>query len=367
MNVSKSELSFLTFKIAGLGLLFALWIYDGELTGFVLLLSLCLTSLLRWRFPRLKASLVIDCIICIILFGVWGYAHYALILVIFEGLYRRFYFIGLAGIIPVFIFEYFGISSAILMILGALCGLFLSEWEKEYKQKLTDRDAVAGQYYELESLQEDLMIALPRLERMATIAERARISREIHDNAGHEIIAAYISLQTARAMLDAENTDTIELYDAALARLHTGVNKIREAVHNLQTVRPLGAENLFEICNRFPVCPVEFHTYGDTSHIPMYVWNMLESCLNEGLTNVARHSAASVVLVELDATQHLIRLRIENDGVIKTDNTLGIGLRNLRHRASSIGGNLTTDNTGTKFRVVCVIPIQEGLDEIIDS
>lgn len=156
-----------------------------------------------------------------------------------------------------------------------------------------------------------------------------------------------------------EDTEALELYDAALDRLNNGANKIREAVHNLSAVTVLGMETLQDICRRFPACAVEFKGYGDTSKIPVYAWNMLESCLNECLTNVARHSTAQHVSVSLDATPHIVRLCVENDGVAKSNKRpMGSGLRNLRHRAAAIGGSLSVD-AGEVFRVICVIPIKE--------
>jgi len=362
MSASKPETIFSICKATGFGLLFALWFTEGGTAGFFLLLCLCLMSILRWRFPKLRATVLIDSVTCILLFPLWTYAQYALVLILLEGMYRRFYWVGIAGLFSLYFAGYFDLAFASMLLLGALCGLFLGQWERELVQKRVLRDTEAGKYYELEHLQSDLMTTLPQIERMTAVAERARIARDIHDNAGHEIVAAYISLQTARGLLDGADADGLELYDAALERLNKGVNQIRETAHNLQTVTSIGVESLLETCERFPACPVQFRAYGDTSKIPMYVWNMLEACLNESLTNAARHASPRLVTVDLDATQHLVRLCIENDGGSGPGGGMGNGLRNLRHRAIAIGGTFSVD-AGEKFRVVCVIPIKEEQDE----
>jgi signal transduction histidine kinase len=237
--------------------------------------------------------------------------------------------------------------------------------KNERERWLRLRDKTAEKYYGLESLQSGLTAALSQVERMTAAAERTRIARDIHDNAGHEIVAAYISLQSARAMLDDQSADALELYDAALERLNNGADRIREAVHNLSAVTFLGADNLRETCRRFPVCPVEFNVYGDTARVPIYVWTVLEACLNESLTNAARHSAAAYVTADLDVTPHIVRLCVENDGTTATGNHSGSGLRNLRHRAAAIGGSLSVD-AGDVFRVICVIPIKEDRHEAAD-
>lgn len=360
--LKRPDIVFILCKIAGFGLLFALWIQESMTAGFFLFMSLALLTLLRWRYPKLKATVLIDCVLCAVFFPFWEYAHYGLLLPLFEGMYRRFYWVGLAGLASLYFIGNFDAMLVVILVLGALCGLFLGMWNQALGQKRSLRDAEASKYYELKHVQGDLMTALPQIERTAAVAERARIARDIHDNAGHEIVAAYISLQTARGLLDDADTDALELYDAALDRLNNGVNKIRETAHNLQTVTSLGVENIIEACEKFPTCDVEVSVFGDTSQVPVYVWNMLNSCLSESLTNVTRHAYPTFVSVELDVTEHLVRLCIENDGVMnpqeaKRSSTVGSGLRNLRHRATAIGGTLSVD-AGERFRVICVIPIQ---------
>ena len=363
IDISKSEIWFLICKIAGFGLMFAIWFFDGEVIGFFLLLFLAFMSLVRWHFPKLNTTVVIDCVACIMAMGFWEYAVYVMILVIFEGMYRKFYWVAL-GLLYTFVI--FDMYTAALTALAIACGVFLGEWEKEHEEKLNLRDAEVSKYYKLESLQSDLMASLVQVEKMTKVNERARISREVHDNAGHEIVAAYISLQTVRKLFEEEDDEILELYDTALQRLNGGANKIREAVHNLKEATPMGVEGLLDICRRFPACSVDFRSHGDSSTIPIYIWNMLESCLNESLTNVAKHSYARRVAVELDVTKHIVRLSIENDGVNKSTVQMGNGLNNLRHRAIAIGGNITID-AGEVFRIICVIPIQEENNEFINS
>ena len=311
------KILFVICKMIGFGLLFASWIESGKATGFFPIMVLGIMTALRYRVAKIRFTIIID------------------------------------GVILMFLGQY--------LILGVyvVSEIFYRAWEDERARGLKLRDIEANRYYELEQLQSDLLTATAQVERMTAVSERARIARDIHDNAGHEIVAAYISLQTARTMLESENIDTLELYDAALERLNSGANKIREAVHNLSTVNFIGVESLRENCCNFPVCEVAFNVYGDTTRVPIYVWIMLESCLRESLTNIARHSAAKQVTVDLVATPHIVRLCIENDGISNSVNATGIGLRNLRHRAAAIGGSLSVD-VGENFRMVCVIPIQES-------
>ncbi|MDL2205408.1 histidine kinase [Eubacteriales bacterium OttesenSCG-928-N13] len=312
------KLMLIICKVIGFGLLFLTWIDSGATTGFLPVMVIAIMTVLRFRLPKLWPSIVLD------------------------------------GVLLLFSEQYLALSVFVIS------ELFYRIWEAEHKRGLKLRDTEASKYYELEQLQSDLLAASAQIERMTAVAERARIAREIHDSAGHEIVAAYISFQTAREMLNGSNAEALELYDVALERLNSGAGKIRDAVHNLSTTTFIGADNLREVCRRFPVCGVDFNVYGDSSKVPVYVWSMLEACLRESLTNIVRHAEAKRVSVDLDITPLIVRLCIENDGAGKRMGAAGIGLRNLRHRAASIGGSLSID-AGETFRVICVIPIGESI------
>lgn len=303
-------------KVIGFGLLFIHWTETGEATGFLPILAIAIMTMLRFQIPALHLSILID-------------AFFLL-----------------------FLSQYLALSVFVIS------ELFYRTWESEHKHGLALRDKEANRYYELEHLQGDLLSAAAQIERMTMVSERARIAAEIHDNAGHEIIGAYMSLQTARHLLSDSDKEALGLYDMALERLDSGVNKMREAVHNLSPVTVLGVDTLRDTCTRFQACDVQFNTYGNFSAVPIYCWNLLDACLNESLTNIIRHADAKKVKVELDATPTIIRLYIENDGAKSKIIGSGIGLRNLRHRATAVGGNLSID-AGDTFKVICVIPIGE--------
>jgi len=344
-DLTLSQICFISCKYIGFGLLIARWIITGESIGFFLMLFMVCMVLLRWLNPRLSDTIALDVIACAVFFPL------GLGLAMFSAMYYRKYWTALALVV-----FYGDLYMGAIVFLTGLVGFFLGQWEKAREHGHKGRDTQAERYYELENLQADLQTATAQVERMTVVSERARIAREIHDNAGHEIIAAYMSLQVARDGLEGADASALELYDAALLRLEKGAEKIREAVHNLAPVMTLGIEALKSICESFPKTKVDFKTYGDTNHVPVHIWGVLEACINETLTNAIRHAKPKLINVNLDATPKLVRLCVENDAICVKTKTIGTGLRNLRYRAASVGGSLTIDR-GEKFRVVCVIPI----------
>ncbi|MCL2621069.1 MAG: histidine kinase [Defluviitaleaceae bacterium] len=357
------KLCFGLFKVAGFLLLFLDLLTAGvEITGFFLFLFLIVMTLLRWRFPKLVPSLWADAVACLVAMVFWEYSPIPLVIPLFAAMYYRHYWVILVGIYAaVYAIMFFDPTLAVILVLSAVSGAFLGFWQKGIQEQQTTQDETTGRLYQLQTLQGELTAAMAKVEQMSAVAERTRIARDIHDNAGHDFVSAYITLQSARDLFDDADPDALELYDMAMEKLDAGAIKIREAVHNLSAVTTLGISLLQEMCDNFPSAfNLEFEAFGDTSKIPMYAWNVLEACLSEGLTNITRHSRATQVTVNLDATPHLVRLAIENDGVVNKNAPVGSGLRNLRHRVSAVGGTIST-NSGKKFRVVCVIPIKEDV------
>jgi len=343
-------------NIAGLSLLFGIWLQNVDTLGFILLLFLSLMCLIRSRInhPQTPKTILFDLLITgfAFLIGDIDMAESALIFLLFQSMYLGYYPIALLLIYFPFVMDFPSIALAISI---TMLGLILNFWQKERVLRLGQRDTFSQKNYELETLQNELTTALSQVEQMSIIAERSRISADIHDNAGHEIVASFISFQTVRKIMEKNPEKSLELFDKSMDRLNTGVGKMRDAVHNMSAVTFMGVDRMSEICANYEKVPTKFTTSGDMTGVTANVWHVLEALLNESLTNVAKHSKATYVRVELDATKHLVRLLIENDGLTTKSEPVGSGLRNLRYRVTTVGGHLTIDKNET-FKVVCVIP-----------
>jgi len=349
--------TFSILNIAGLSLMFASWMQHGETGGFLLLLFLAILCMgrIKVNHPHISKTICVDLFIALFFFSQTGdvVALTAMQFALFQSLFWGFYLV-------VLLIGYLALEveplALVLTISVALIGLVLNFWQKEQDARLLQRDSLSKENYDLESLQSELTNALAQVEQMSIIAERSRISRDIHDNAGHEIVAGFISLQTVRKIIEKHPEKALELFDKSMNRLNAGVEKMRDAVHNMSAVTFMGVERMREICENYAKLTVDFKATGDTTGITSNVWHVLEALLNESLTNVMKHSQATFINVELDATKYLVRLFIENDGAVAGTKPTGSGLRNLRHRVVTVGGNLTVD-AGERFKVVCVIPI----------
>jgi signal transduction histidine kinase len=82
--------------------------------------------------------------------------------------------------------------------------------------------------------------------------------------------------------------------------------------------------------------------------------------VSEGLTNAAKHAHASVVNVELDAHDAILRLAIRDDGIGGADPGQGSGLLGLRDRIEALGGTLeVTSPAGKGTTLLIEVPLDD--------
>lgn len=345
------------YRIIGIILLCLLWmISHSSITGLFFLLLISILHLLRWRFSNLRWTLILEQALCIFAARLWANADYGLVLSTFDSILLNFPLAALPSLVYSFFYkkDYF---LGILLLKSIFSAIILWNWQNQRNAVHIQMDMGSKKLYELESLKNELLVANVQVAKMSEISERSRIAREIHDNAGHEIIAAYMSLQVVEELLAIKEPQVKAMFKESIERLEKGIGNIREAVHNLAPLTSIGIDSLKKLCDEFTMCPIDLKIYGDTSKVPVYLWSILEPCLKEALTNIFRHAKAENISVTLDVTPFIVRLSVENDGVKDINKTNGIGLRNLQQRANAIGGNVSID-TSENFRLICILPIE---------
>ena len=189
--------------------------------------------------------------------------------------------------------------------------------------------------------------------RLAELTERSRIAQDIHDHVGHEMHGALIALQTAIMLYEKEDPRTGQQLSQSLKRLESASATLRETVHNLKPAQTIGVEALEEICNGFGFCPIEFSKSGDLSGVAH--WELLTANLKELLTNIARHSQATVVNVKINGNESYVRMTVKDNGIVSKSPSHGLGLTGMKDRVRATGGTLSV-NTGDGFQVICVLP-----------
>lgn len=201
----------------------------------------------------------------------------------------------------------------------------------------------------------------------ATLRERNRIAREIHDNVGH--ILSRSILMTAACKTINKNDALDPLLGNLEESLNGAMNSIRSSVHDLHDDAVDLEDAIKGLVKDFTFCPVNL-TYDMSRQIPREVKYSLISITKEGLSNVMRHSNADSVNILLREHPALYQLCIEDNGTpgngipdIQTEADInkekstsgGMGLSNIRDRAKALGGTVQiTQENG--FRIFVTIP-----------
>ena len=201
----------------------------------------------------------------------------------------------------------------------------------------------------------------------ATLRERNRIAREIHDNVGHVLSRSI--LMTAACKTINKNEALDPLLGNLEESLNGAMNSIRSSVHDLHDDAVNLEDAIKGLVKDFTFCPVNL-TYDMSRQVPREVKYSLISITKEGLSNVMRHSNADSVNILLREHPALYQLCIEDNGTlgskipdIQTDadsNKMetvsgGMGLSNIRDRVKALGGTVQiTQEKG--FRIFVTIP-----------
>ena len=104
--------------------------------------------------------------------------------------------------------------------------------------------------------------------------------------------------------------------------------------------------------------PVELSVRAER-RLPEYVEVAAYYVACEALTNAAKHSSASIVTMELDAEDGLLRLDIRDDGVGGADPSRGSGLVGLADRIKALGGQFKlTSPVGKGTAMFIAVPVE---------
>ena len=204
----------------------------------------------------------------------------------------------------------------------------------------------------------------------ATLAERDRIAREIHDLVAHSLSVTMLHITGARRML-ADGDDIDEAIEALRDAERVGrqaMQDIRNTVSSLATDddprRPLpSADDLPGLVDRVRGAglPASYDVHGDIKRLPPALGLGLYRIVQESLTNVAKHAPGSPVHVSLAVGRSDARLTVRNTRTVPhaTPDGSGSGITGMTARVSQLGGTLTAGPDGDAWVVESTLPITE--------
>lgn len=232
--------------------------------------------------------------------------------------------------------------------------------------------AAVNEMYE-KKLNHELVIKNYLADRNARLEERETISRNIHNNVGHSITAAIMTLDAADMLFDAEPERAREKMNTANERIRTSLNTIRCAV------RVLDKENEFvdmadfireltTITDSFVMdtqirLRTDFSEVDSGQRIPHEYAEFLTGAVSEFLTNGIRHGGADMYTIMAVTDSSHIKVSVKDNGNsdFSPENRSeriqnGFGLKKIEAYVRKCGGTVTFVNE-QGFRAVVVLPL----------
>ena len=204
---------------------------------------------------------------------------------------------------------------------------------------------------ERERNNEKLLMAQEEIERLATVAERERIARDLHDLLGHTL-----SVITLKAELAAKLTPHDPARAAGEMRdveriSRDALSEVRSAVRGY---RAQGLEGeLVSARVMLETAQIAFDYYAEPLTLSPAQEATLSLALREAVTNVVRHSGGTRCAVRLrqedgvqkGGAQEGIVLEVQDNGC-GGDAPPGAGLMGMRERVGALGGRVTREGKG---------------------
>lgn len=202
------------------------------------------------------------------------------------------------------------------------------------------------------------------IENQATLQERNRIAREIHDSVGHSLAAQSIQLENVAMLLPQDAARITDHLQKARQLGKEALQHVRQSVATLRT-DPLRGQSL---ASAIATLIDEFqrnHTIKITSQfrisspLPSETATALYRITQEALTNISKHSQADQVWLQFSENSTAVALQIKDNGqgFDPRQNTTGFGLQSMQERTKALGGSFSLKSqSGQGCQIQVVIP-----------
>jgi signal transduction histidine kinase len=250
-------------------------------------------------------------------------------------------------------------TSAIAGLFGVLIAVLATRFAGRLEGRIREHHAQAiQQRAELERLSKKLLVAQED--------ERRRIARELHDEVGQAIGAIKLELAVAARRLSSGGDELAEaraMADGALESVRELSRLLHPSILDDLGLPDSTASYLQHFTRRTGI-RTELHVDRLSGRLDSDLEVCAYRVIQEAVTNVGRHAAASNCTVRLERRDDSLLVAVEDDGTGFTPGTLpsaqhfGLGLISLRERVAGRGGTLeVTSGAGRGTRVTADLPL----------
>jgi signal transduction histidine kinase len=244
--------------------------------------------------------------------------------------------------------------------------LFVATFTQIAIRERTTRQEVERLAAALGQANQQLREYAAQVEELATIQERNRLAREIHDTLGHYLTVINVQLAAAQAVLASDQPRALEAMRQAQTLTQEGLSEVRRSVAALRAAPtagqplPQALEALAEDCRAAGILTA-LTVQGRPRPLAAPTEQALYRAAQEALTNIRKHARASRADVVLDygaSATEPVRLSVSDNGVGAVPeaaaSAAGFGLLGVRERLTLLGGQarlITSPGAGFRLEV----------------
>ncbi|NUS38932.1 MAG: sensor histidine kinase [Lysobacter sp.] len=203
-----------------------------------------------------------------------------------------------------------------------------------------------------------LRLSHEEVRRLAALAERERIGRDLHDLLGHTLSLITLKLELARKLADRDPVALRrELEEAERVARHA-LAEVRSAVTGIRTTDFAAELASARLLLESSAVALDYDT--PPAGLATDVERGLALVLREAVTNIARHADATCARVELAREGRCVQLRIIDNGRGGIDGD-GNGLAGMRDRVRALGGTFSIESPpGQGTRLLVRVPLSNA-------
>lgn len=203
-----------------------------------------------------------------------------------------------------------------------------------------------------------------RTEELATLQERNRIARDIHDSLGHSLTVFNLHLEAALRLFDSDPDEVKELLLEAKQLGATALQDVRQSVATLRS-DPLKDQPLESaiatLVDEFhrstgitPKCDIQLkRSIPDNYKITAY------RIVQEALTNICKYADTSEVTIAIHTNTYLhIMVQDNGKGFDRHQSRTGFGLQGMQERTLALSGHFELHTSpGQGCQIIATIPL----------
>lgn len=219
----------------------------------------------------------------------------------------------------------------------------------------------------LEAAQKELELTRQRDAELATLQERERLARDLHDSLGHALVALSVQLEAIQRLYKVDPEKASAQVDELKTLTRASMDDLRRSLAGLRAPG-LGERQLSEALQTLSVdtgqrahLEITCHVAEGANQLSPTQAETLWRVAQEALANIERHAAARTVQLQLDIESNAALLSIQDDGrglPPDAEKQPGhYGLRGMRERVEGLGGTLTLTGNGNGSHVDVKLPI----------